>query len=120
MSKAVEETLRQLERTHIAEPDVAGSPSSTVSASSPQTAEAPVHSAKDDSDPAASTAAPLSTDGQPEADSDAAVRRPRRAVQSMYGAPPGYNATMGVGGGRDAMGRGRIASSRQRNSIMVP
>ncbi|KAJ2121259.1 Peptidyl-prolyl cis-trans isomerase pin4 [Coemansia sp. RSA 720] len=124
MSKAVEETLRKLERTHIGEPDVAASPTSTVSASSPQSAEppmhsadAPVHSTRDDSG-LASTAAPLSVGDPAEAAGDA--RRPRRAVQSMYGAPPGYNATMGVGGGRDALGRGRIASSRQRNSIMVP
>ncbi|KAJ2842238.1 Peptidyl-prolyl cis-trans isomerase pin4, partial [Coemansia erecta] len=38
----------------------------------------------------------------------------------MYGAPPGYNATMGVGGGRETLGRGRVGSGRQRNSIMVP
>ncbi|KAJ2126902.1 Peptidyl-prolyl cis-trans isomerase pin4, partial [Coemansia sp. RSA 921] len=124
MSKAVEETLRKLERTHIGEPDVAASPTSTVSASSSQSAEPPmhsadvsVHSARDDSG-LASTAAPLSVGDPAEASGDA--RRPRRAVQSMYGAPPGYNATMGVGGGRDVLGRGRIASSRQRNSIMVP
>ncbi|KAJ2159223.1 Peptidyl-prolyl cis-trans isomerase pin4 [Coemansia sp. RSA 552] len=121
MSKAVEETLRSLERAHISEPSAevsSPSPASTVSAASPlQSAEAPaVLGSKD----AAPTAAPLVGAVDRPDDDAGAGRRPRRAVQSMYGAPPGYNATMGVGGGRDALGRGRVASGRQRNSIMVP
>ncbi|KAJ1835768.1 Peptidyl-prolyl cis-trans isomerase pin4 [Coemansia sp. RSA 2711] len=122
MSKAVEETLRKLERTHIDGPSAGASPSSsTVSAPSPppQAIDTPSPGSKD-----APGALATSTPPPPAADmaseGDAAVRRPRRAVQSMYGAPPGYNATMGVGGVRDTMGRGRVASNRQRNSIMVP
>ncbi|KAJ2631032.1 Peptidyl-prolyl cis-trans isomerase pin4 [Coemansia sp. RSA 1290] len=120
MSKAVEETLRKLERTRIGETSADSSPPSTVSESLPtQSTEAPA--AKEPLS-AASTATAISPPPSeaPAANGEAGVRRPRRAVQSMYGAPPGYNATMGVGGGRDTGGRGRVASSRQRNSIMVP
>ncbi|KAJ2791002.1 hypothetical protein H4R20_006923, partial [Coemansia guatemalensis] len=126
MSNAVEETLRKLERAHISEPSTGASspsPGSTASAPlPPQGFEAPARSAKGTPEPVPPTAsAPLTaTDAEVGADDEAAGRRTRRAVQSMYGAPPGYNATMGVGGGRDATGRGRVGSGRQRNSIMVP
>ncbi|KAJ1727775.1 Peptidyl-prolyl cis-trans isomerase pin4, partial [Coemansia biformis] len=137
MSKAVEETLRKLERAHIGERGAgtsspSPSPGSTASAQSPALGmDAPAHSAKDMLlaivSPAAAAAGPTPTfapaPGADPAmpDGDGAARaRPRRDVQSMYGAPPGYTATMGVGGGRDALGRGRAASGRQRNSIMVP
>ncbi|KAJ2851850.1 Peptidyl-prolyl cis-trans isomerase pin4 [Coemansia brasiliensis] len=120
MSKAVEETLRKLERTHIGEASAGSSPSSTVSGSLPtQSTEAPA--AKEPLSAASTaTATSLPASEASAANGETGVRRSRRAVQSMYGAPPGYNATMGVGGGRDTTGRGRVASSRQRNSIMVP
>ncbi|KAJ2707782.1 Peptidyl-prolyl cis-trans isomerase pin4 [Coemansia spiralis] len=124
MSKAVEETLRALERAYIGEPDTGASspsPVSTMSVQSPALGvDVPTYAAKDAATgtppPAAGPAADAGL-----SDSDSGARaRPRRVVQSMYGAPPGYTATMGVGGGRDVLGRGRVASGRQRNSIMIP
>ncbi|KAJ2060559.1 Peptidyl-prolyl cis-trans isomerase pin4 [Coemansia sp. S146] len=133
MSKAIEETLRKLERAHISEPTApsASSPASSTStststasavASPAQGHDTLAHAPKDlsDSVSTALAAAPQNSDPA-SADSDAVAKaRSRRTVQSMYGAPPGYNASMGVGGARDSMGNGRVASGRQRNSIMVP
>ncbi|KAJ2033673.1 Peptidyl-prolyl cis-trans isomerase pin4 [Coemansia sp. S3946] len=131
MSKAIEETLRKLERAHISEPSApsASPPASSTSTSTASAVASPAqghdtlaHAPKDlsDSVSAALAAAPQSSDPT-SADSDAAAKaRSRRTVQSMYGAPPGYNASMGVGGARDSLGSGRVASGRQRNSIMVP
>ncbi|KAJ2499221.1 hypothetical protein GGI11_007981, partial [Coemansia sp. RSA 2049] len=66
------------------------------------------------------TTAPVSASGADQSPNDGSStlgrgHAPRRAIQSMYGAPPGYNATMGVGGfgaggGRDSLGRGRVGS----------
>ncbi|KAJ2680346.1 Peptidyl-prolyl cis-trans isomerase pin4 [Coemansia spiralis] len=132
MSKAIQETLRKLEQTSIGESSTgASSPSatSTASAASPlQKDELSANSTKDvsgisaiDAMPTAAAAAAPTSDQQFGADGNTFNRnRARRAVQSMYGAPPGYTASMGVGGGRDSLGRGRVASNRQRNSIMVP
>ncbi|KAJ2054605.1 hypothetical protein GGH13_008152, partial [Coemansia sp. S155-1] len=126
MSKAIEETLRKLERAHISEPSApsASPPASSTSTSTASAAASPAqghdtlaHASKDlsDSVSAALAAAPQSSDPT-SADSDAAAKaRSRRTVQSMYGAPPGYNASMGVGGARDSLGSGRVASGRQRN-----
>ncbi|KAJ1863867.1 Peptidyl-prolyl cis-trans isomerase pin4 [Coemansia sp. RSA 2703] len=134
MSKAYEETLRKLERAHISETNTgATSPSlaSTVSAASP--VQSGDMLAKDVSVTASATNSSMSASATPttaataagdaartDNDSTLGKNRARRAVQSMYGAPPGYNATMSVGGGRDSLGRGRVTSGRQRNSIMVP
>ncbi|KAJ1998604.1 hypothetical protein GGI04_004928 [Coemansia thaxteri] len=127
MSKAVEETLRKLERAHINEPSPPPSASSPSSAASTATAMAPSPGQGHDTlgyalkDDAAAAAADQSSDQQGAASAESAAKaRNRRAVQSMYGAPPGYNATMGLGGARDSLAHGRVASGRQRNSIMVP
>ncbi|KAJ2537211.1 hypothetical protein EV175_006747, partial [Coemansia sp. RSA 1933] len=119
MSKAIQETLKKLEQTTISEP------ASTASASSsPQQRDASPATSANDTSGSLGTA-PVVAPGadQPVGDSSSALLgrgRNRRVVQSMYGAPPGYNATMGVGGGRESLGRGRVGSGRQRNSIMVP
>ncbi|KAJ2732881.1 Peptidyl-prolyl cis-trans isomerase pin4 [Coemansia sp. BCRC 34962] len=129
MSKAIEETLRKLERAHIGEPAAALSTSPPVSSTSTSTSTASgVASPAQGNDtlalapkePSDSVGAQQISDPAG-TDSDAAAKaRSRRTVQSMYGAPPGYNASMGVGGVRDTLGNGRVASGRQRNSIMVP
>ncbi|KAJ2412678.1 Peptidyl-prolyl cis-trans isomerase pin4 [Coemansia sp. RSA 2530] len=133
MSKAIEETLRKLERAHFSEPAAATAPSTSPPASSStstSTASGVASPAQGNDTPAVAAAAakePSDSAGAQQisdpagTDSDAAAKvRSRRTVQSMYGAPPGYNASMGVGGARDALGNGRVASGRQRNSIMVP
>ncbi|KAJ1816552.1 hypothetical protein LPJ56_004269, partial [Coemansia sp. RSA 2599] len=138
MSKTYDETLRKLERAHISEATTgATSPSlaSTVSATSPvqsgdmlsKDSSIPPTAAPGTSMPATATTvgtgnatSPLTADTTKTDSETLGKSRARRAVQSMYGAPPGYNASMSIGGGRDSMGRGRVSSGRQRNSIMVP
>ncbi|KAJ1957004.1 Peptidyl-prolyl cis-trans isomerase pin4, partial [Linderina pennispora] len=132
MSKAIEETLRKLEGTHISNAGSAtsGSPT-TTSAPSPTATNAkevasPGPSSSSNSPATAASVVVQSPEQQQQQqqqqqqEAELARRRGnRRVVQSMYGAPPGYNASMGIG--RDSMSRGRMASSgRQRNSIMVP
>ncbi|KAJ2783155.1 Peptidyl-prolyl cis-trans isomerase pin4, partial [Coemansia interrupta] len=134
MSKAYEETLRKLERAHISETDTGATSPSLASTAS---AASPVQSgdmlAKDMSVTSSATNGSMTAGATPttaaaaaadaartDNDSTLGKNRARRAVQSMYGAPPGYNATMSVGGSRDSLGRGRVTSGRQRNSIMVP
>ncbi|KAJ2707181.1 Peptidyl-prolyl cis-trans isomerase pin4 [Coemansia sp. IMI 203386] len=137
MSKTYDETLRKLERAHISEATAgATSPSlaSTASVTSPvqsgdvlsKESSVPPTAAPGASMPATATAtsagnatSPLTGDTARTDNDTLGKSRARRAVQSMYGAPPGYNASMSVGG-RDSMGRGRVSSGRQRNSIMVP
>ncbi|KAJ1859999.1 hypothetical protein LPJ57_006804 [Coemansia sp. RSA 486] len=137
MSKTYDETLRKLERAHISEATTgATSPSlaSTASVTSPvqsgdvlsKESSVPPTAAPGASMPATATAtsagnatSPLTGDTARTDNDTLGKSRARRAVQSMYGAPPGYNASMSVGG-RDSMGRGRVSSGRQRNSIMVP
>ncbi|ORX71988.1 hypothetical protein DL89DRAFT_105266 [Linderina pennispora] len=128
MSKAIEETLRKLEGTHISNAGSAtsGSPT-TTSAPSPTATNAkevasPGPSSSSNSPATAASVVVQSPEQQQQQQQEAELARRRgnrRVVQSMYGAPPGYNASMGIG--RDSMNRGRMASSgRQRNSIMIP
>ncbi|KAJ1950899.1 Peptidyl-prolyl cis-trans isomerase pin4 [Linderina macrospora] len=130
MSKAIEETLRKLEGTHISNGGSAtsGSPT-TTSAPSPA-----VSNGKEvaGSEPSSSSNSPATAASvvvqtpeqallQAQQEAELARRRGnRRVVQSMYGAPPGYNASMGIG--RESMARGRMSSGggRQRSSIMIP
>ncbi|KAJ1939011.1 Peptidyl-prolyl cis-trans isomerase pin4, partial [Kickxella alabastrina] len=141
MSKALEETMKRLERTSIS--DMRNTGATSPSLASTLSAASPVHHSdmqanqpnKDGvlSPGSAHSASPVNggynnspgtlafSSDQARIDSDALGKnRARRAVQSMYGAPPGYNASIGVGGSYNSLGRGRVSSGRQRNSIMVP
>ncbi|KAJ2396028.1 hypothetical protein GGI23_004074, partial [Coemansia sp. RSA 2559] len=129
MSKAIQETLKKLEQTTISEPTTAAaapsssssSLSSSAASSSPQQRDvSPARSANDANSLGTAPVVAPGADQSVGEDSVLGRGRNRRIVQSMYGAPPGYNATMGVGGGRETLGRGRVGSGRQRNSIMVP
>ncbi|KAJ1799958.1 Peptidyl-prolyl cis-trans isomerase pin4 [Coemansia sp. RSA 2399] len=123
MSKAIQETLKKLEQTTISEPTTAAAAPSSSSSASSSPQQRDVSPARSANDADSLGTAPVVAPGADQSVGDDSVLgrgRNRRIVQSMYGAPPGYNATMGVGGGREALGRGRVGSGRQRNSIMVP